>query len=266
MEEIKTKLTNKQTEIIQLIYRFRFLDRIHIQTLLNHKDKSRVNKWLAELAKAKYVGCDYEKTLGKNRNPSVYYLDKLGIKFIRETFGVDNRYLGKLYREEIISRITKNHSLKTATFYLILKQFANERNAILEYYTKADLAQNQFFEKIKPDGYFTFETEKGKRSAFIEIDLGTESMAQIRRKLQKYISYRDTKTWQRHTKEFPGIVTISVNQQRLESMLYETEVFFKHAKSDPLLCKFTTFEHIEKFGLQENIWSVALGKSKAKLI
>ena len=40
----------KQQEIPKLIYKFRFLNRIQIQTLLNHKDKRRINSWLKDLS------------------------------------------------------------------------------------------------------------------------------------------------------------------------------------------------------------------------
>jgi len=43
------KLTTKQQEIIHLLYRYRYLDRIQIQRLMGHKDKRRVLSWLKDL-------------------------------------------------------------------------------------------------------------------------------------------------------------------------------------------------------------------------
>jgi len=262
----KQQLTKKIQKIIYLVYRFRFLNRIQIQEMLGHKDESRINKWLAFLTEEQYVGRDYDKTIGKNRMPSVYYLKKAGIRFIKQTYNIDNAYINKLYREEVISLTTKNHSLRATDFYLILRRFAKERNAILEYYTKADLAQSEFFERIKPDAYFTFETEKGKRSSFVEIDLETESLAQIRRKMQKYSSYYQSSHWKKQTKLFPQIISVSLTQSRMETLRLEIEELFDNSDADPLLCKFSTFEHIHQYGLKEPIWSIALEKEKAKLI
>ena len=47
-------ITPKQQEIPKLIYKFRFLNRIQIQTLLNHKDKRRINSWLKDLSEKEY--------------------------------------------------------------------------------------------------------------------------------------------------------------------------------------------------------------------
>lgn len=44
-------ISPKQKEILKLIYKFRFLDRIQIQILMKHKDYKRINVWLKDLAK-----------------------------------------------------------------------------------------------------------------------------------------------------------------------------------------------------------------------
>jgi hypothetical protein len=264
MNNQQFSLTQKLKEILLLLYRFRFLDRIQIQEMLNHKYKGRVNIWLSELIEKEFIGKVDQTTLKNYNKPDIYFLRKKGIAFVRKEYSIENKYLGKLYREETISLTTKEHSLKAAEFYLALSLFAKERNAILEYYTKADLAQKQFFDGIKPDAYFLFETEKGKRESFVEIDLETESMAQIRRKLQKYIAFRDGKYSSK--KAFPILATICRTQHRIDMLISEYEDIFDQSETEPLLCKFSTFEHIQKFGLQESIWSVALAKEKAKLV
>ena len=42
------KLTPKQQNILVLLYQYRFLNRIQIQTLMGHKDYRRINAWLAD--------------------------------------------------------------------------------------------------------------------------------------------------------------------------------------------------------------------------
>ena len=50
-----SKLTNKQKEILKLIYQYRFLNRIQIQALMGHKDYKTINVWLKDLRQNGYV-------------------------------------------------------------------------------------------------------------------------------------------------------------------------------------------------------------------
>ena len=64
-------ITNKQKEILLLLYRFRFLNRIQIQTLLNNKDYKNINLWLKDLTTKNYTGKIFERTPGINK-PAIY--------------------------------------------------------------------------------------------------------------------------------------------------------------------------------------------------
>ena len=49
------KITNKQEEILWLLYTYRFLNRIQIQALMGHKGKRRIAEWLKDLRDKEYV-------------------------------------------------------------------------------------------------------------------------------------------------------------------------------------------------------------------
>jgi hypothetical protein len=68
------KLTPKQKEILVFLYRFRFLNRHHIQQILNHKDHRRINTWLKYLSKKNFLGRIYLKKFGSITIPAIYYL------------------------------------------------------------------------------------------------------------------------------------------------------------------------------------------------
>ncbi|HEU4965914.1 MAG TPA: hypothetical protein VFT53_00345, partial [Candidatus Saccharimonadales bacterium] len=48
-------ITAKQVAILELIYRFRFVNRIQIQALMHHRDYRRINAWLKDLREKQYV-------------------------------------------------------------------------------------------------------------------------------------------------------------------------------------------------------------------
>ncbi len=77
------KTTNKklkpQTEkILILIYQYRFLNRLQIQTILNHKHKNRIIIWLNYKTSEKYLIKEYTKKF-----PEELAVYSLGIKLLR---------------------------------------------------------------------------------------------------------------------------------------------------------------------------------------
>ncbi len=55
-------ITAKQQDILKLLYRYRFVDRIQIQALMRHKDKRRIGAWLKDLRDKDYIECIYDET------------------------------------------------------------------------------------------------------------------------------------------------------------------------------------------------------------
>jgi Replication-relaxation len=77
------KLTKKQQEILKLLYRFRFLNRIQIQALLGHKDPKTINLWLRDLRAKGYVEWIYSAHFAEKTKPAIYYLGLNGVRYLR---------------------------------------------------------------------------------------------------------------------------------------------------------------------------------------
>lgn len=77
------KLTKKQQEILKLLYKFRFLNRIQIQALMGHKDPKTINLWLRDLRAKGYVEWIYSTHFAEKTKPAIYYLELNGIRQLR---------------------------------------------------------------------------------------------------------------------------------------------------------------------------------------
>lgn len=77
------KLTKKQQEILKLLYRFRFLNRIQIQAFLGHKDPKTINMWLRDLRAKGYIEWIYSTHFAEKTKPAVYYLGLNGVRYLR---------------------------------------------------------------------------------------------------------------------------------------------------------------------------------------
>src|SRR5271165_6813685 len=92
-------ITTKQQDILKLIYRYRYLNRIQVQTLMGHKDKSLVSIWLKDLREKQYVEWIYSTDFTEKTKPAIYYLGVQGIRFLKGTGDYPTEELRKRYRE-----------------------------------------------------------------------------------------------------------------------------------------------------------------------
>lgn len=104
------KLTKKQQEIVKLLYRFRFLNRIQIQAFLGHKDPKTINLWLRDLRAKGYVEWIYSTHFAEKTKPAVYYLGLNGVRYLRTLTGTSKDEDGETYRQP-----TRQKSCASAT-------------------------------------------------------------------------------------------------------------------------------------------------------
>lgn len=95
------KITPKQQEIIKLIYRYRFITRKQVQTLLGHTDKRRISAWLKELREQQFVDWLYDPNDPNERStPAVYFVGVNGIRFLRKSGEYAEEDLRKRYKDD----------------------------------------------------------------------------------------------------------------------------------------------------------------------
>ena len=93
------KITHKQQEIIELLYSYRFLNRVQIQTLLHHKSHKTVTQWLHDLREKQYIEWIYSTDFEKKSKPAIYYLAINGVRYLRSTGNYPLNEIHKRYYE-----------------------------------------------------------------------------------------------------------------------------------------------------------------------
>ncbi len=206
----KNKITKKQLEIITLLYRFRFLNRLQIQKLLNHKKISRINIWLKNLYDKKIIGRNYSNKLGDNIKPAIYYLKSKSKNYLVDQLEEDDKMMKRIYGENNRSPRFINHCLLSADFYFNLKK-SSEAEEIF-FYTKVDLISHDYLPLNHPDAYVAIKKGKKIKRYFWEvIDEGTPRFV-IRTKIKQYLEYYESQTWQEGTDHpFPKILILCPN-------------------------------------------------------
>lgn len=209
--KMKKQITPKQLEILILLYRYRFLNRTQIQTLLNHKNTKCINTWLKDLNDKKIIGRHYIRSTTENTKPAIYYLMTKSKNLLIGQSGVDGKLLIKrVYREKIRSQRLIGHSIFLANFYLDLVK--NVKDEKIHFFTKTDLATYDYLPTKCPDAYIAKKGKTMKRYFLEIIDEGFPRFM-IRKKIEEYIEYYQAKIWQEKTNyPFPSILIFCPNE------------------------------------------------------
>jgi hypothetical protein len=214
-------LTTKQTDIILLLYRFRFLDRLDIQTYFHHKTPRRINSWLKELSEQQYIGRIYSRGFKENVKPAIYYLNTKSRLFLKNQKGIDNNLIDRIYREKLRSRGFITHCQIAAKIYFNLLSLAENSHAKLNFYTKTDLSIFDNLIDPLPDAYIAIEEKDFTKRYFLEIFDESNPRFVIRRRIQQYFKYYENREWQDKAKKtFPKIIMICPDDKLIKSIRY----------------------------------------------
>lgn len=242
-------ITQKQKQILLLLYRFRFLDRKQIQTLLNHKTFNRVNTWLKDLTEKDYIKRILDTESKINVNPAKYYLSKKAIRLLRELPECEPAYLTKLYREHKRTKAFIDQSLFIADIYLYLfNKYKSSKG--FSFYTQSEYSLNGLIKEVFP--LFVFR-KHGKEPYFLAeiFREGTPKRAYIP-KIEKYIQFASNSLWLNQEQQ-PKILLICPDSKLKKSIYRETRNLLAD-ESDDLEIFITTKNQIETSSVEGEIW------------
>lgn len=226
------KLTKKQQEILRLLYSFRFLNRIQIQALLNHKDPKTINLWLRDLRAKGYAEWIYSTHFAEKTKPAIYYLGLNGVRYLRKLtrknkdgevlFAYPPEELRKRYKEPTRSQTYIERCILIADCAIALERenAANEaKGKKLRYYYQTEAAyllERSYYhfvldiddELIHPHLIFCQDklNKDGKEEAtlesyILEIFDPTLPRYRMKKRLSDYVKFLDDEgsEWQEQT-------------------------------------------------------------------
>lgn len=287
-------ITLKQTEIMDLVYRFRFINRKQIQRLFNHKGPKRINTWLKDLVEKKYLGRIYSHKLLANTKPAIYFLNNNGILWVRykteDGEALDFKYLKKFYQDKSASQTFINHCISISEFYTQFKEYERSINKDrkkekIEYYfqTKTEmwidkqlnLYSDEDFNELKqyiPDLYFEkilnpYGKNINSQTFFLELFPPHMPRWAIKYRISQYIKFREEGKWKHAYTgidgKFPIILLIFPHQQKINavSKFINDELLYGYDLED-MTFMVTTYQKAmtETLVGKQNIWKEIRGE------
>ncbi len=266
------KLTPRQQTILILLYRYRFLNRIQIQTLMGHKDYRRINAWLADLRENHYVEWIYSTDFLEKSKPGIYYLGLNGIRWLKEHQDHPIEEFRKRYREPSRSQGFVDQCVLVADCCTAMnaKSAANSGKSSVHYLyaTQADYLdpENDYHflsesDLIRPQLVLekTVETkdEVTSNTRFIEIIETTMPRHRVRKRLKNYIGYLEDGYWQDETNEYESNPIVMFVCPTLNDLIYckrATKRLLEEKWDEDITMWFTTAEKLKAHGMTGKIW------------
>lgn len=266
-------ITKKQQEILKLLYRHRFLNRVQIQAFLHHKDKGLSSKWLKDLKEKQYIAWIYNADdFAEKTKPAIYYLDLNGIRLLRTFNDYPDEELRKRYTESSRKQSFIDRCLLLADGCIAMDaRTADASNGVAyEYSLGADyldpdneyhfLAENEF---IHPQLCY-LKTEEDEDDIvemhyLMEIlDVATPRYM-VRKKLKDYVAFLDSGDWEEGTggAELPIVHIACPN---LAELIYAKRYIRKQlsdieqGENEEFCVRFATVERIKAQGITGGIW------------
>jgi hypothetical protein len=267
------KITTKQQDILKLLYRYRFLNRIQIQKLMNHKDYRRINAWLKDLREKDYVEWIYSDHFLEKTKPAIYYLSLNGIRWLKQQTTTDDKAnecpayllseLRKRYREGERSDKFAARSVLLADCSLALQAQTNPKTKykVMTQADYVDPGHDYHFltesDTITPD--LCIVKEEGVKNYLLEIFEATLPRYRLKYRLSKYVEFLSDDEWESGDNEPPPIILLVCPttadliyaKHRTKNLLNRE---WEENDDDRPHIRFTTTEQLKKHGVMAKIW------------
>ncbi len=248
-------ITEKQKEILFLLYKFRFLNTNQFQILLNHKSPSLIQNWLKDLFEKKYVGRNYERLVfGDNTKPAIYYLSSKARHILKTREDVDILELNRIYNEKRREKKFIDRCIFIAEIYLFFVKNKNPEDT-LHFLPRAQLRGLDYFPKPLPDVYIVVESKDETKRYFLDFFEEYVPSFVLRKRVKQYLKYVGDKVWEENTQEAesPTILFVCPHEKRRKHIFFYGKNLIERSYVD-LDLYLTTKDIILKGSEINNIW------------
>lgn len=242
-------ITKKQQDILLLLYRFRFLNRTQIQTILNHKTFNRINQWLKDLIDKNYTGKILDQSVKITTIPATYYLSRNGIKYLKTIPTCKKEYIQRIYADKSRSKDFITRSLLIADIYISLSQkYANIPS--FTFYTQSDFSVDGIVKEIFP--YFIYRKMEHKPYYICEIFRESIPRFAIRSRITQYLHFFRKEDWIKNEQK-PNVLFICASEE-MEQYIFKKTLKFMSDEDLDLPVYLSTEDQIRKHGIDADIW------------
>ncbi len=203
-------LNDKQTLLLKLIYKFRFITVDHIQTAQKQKDQSTVNGRLKVLRDQCYIDRHYDSSYKLQGKHAVYFITTKGINLLKTLEGLQERTLRNMSRDKSARESFVGHSLNIFDLYNLVRQNYPDT---FNFYTTNELAKDEQYPELLPDAYLEAKNDDHSNYFLESFDV-TVPLFLMKQKIRGYTKHYLENGWD----EYPGVILIVENPNALKTI------------------------------------------------
>lgn len=248
-------ITEKQKEILSYLLKFRYLHTHQLQILLNHKNTTRIHKWLQDLINKGCVAREYDRmSIERNSKPAIFYLAPKSRHILSSEKHINLSDLEYIYKEHRRDKKFINHCIAIADIYLFLlaQKDASEE---VKFFTKHELKSYEYFPNPLPDAFIAVVNRDTTRRYFLDMfDEYTPSFV-ARQRVRYYFEYIEKNDWDDNTNytKFPAILFVFEKESLLRHIkIYGKTQFDKTYENG--LSLYVTTKTMITYGEKNSIW------------
>lgn len=262
----RMRLQERDIDIVEAVHRHRVLRQGQIQRLFfGPRNKSGTQRRLELLYDHRYLERVFLPMLpGEGGSPTLYVLDKAGADLLRLTRGYDEipwQGGSKAVKADFLA-----HTVATNEFMVSMSVACQAQGVELEsWQTERELKRDYDYVSVTtptgrrqrlavvPDSYFTLVADGRRYPFFLEMDMGTMTLARYKSKVQAYMVYRRRGYEARFGRTSLRVLSVTPGQRRLENL--------KRAAEEVRAPDWFWFGLLSDVGaariLSETVWQVA---------
>ncbi len=211
MKKKKIRITKNTIEILKIIYGFRYTP---FKILMELDEVKRMYSFRQSLH---YAVLQLERrglirSIFYGNNDKVVFLTALGAKILSEAL---NEKIFSPNQRAGVKYFTLQHTVENSKILgkifsnFPVKKWYGDQQLFFEYSFLSVKNSKKVQRKLKPDGYFVIETEKGDKAFFLEYDTGTMGVFDLIPKFQRYFEFYSYGSWRERFETFPSLLFIT---------------------------------------------------------
>lgn len=248
-------ITKTQKLFLLFLYKFRFLNTHHFQTILNHANPTRIQMWLKDLKDKGYIVSMYSRgKRDENTKPAIYYLGSKARHILKNEGECELEALNLIYKEKRRTNKFIDHCLILADIYLYFLS-TKEKGEEIKFFTKTSLTGYDYFPQPFPDAYISVTNGKETRSYFLDLFDDYTPPFVYRNRIKQYIKYSGDGDWAVNTNKspFPTLLFVCPNDTAKKHVYWYGKSVI--AKSFEEISLFVTTKDTIKFAKDEtSVW------------
>lgn len=205
---VRSNLNAGQIELLELVYKYRFISRQLVADCLNITYGSSIYEKLEVLVKGDYLGKRFDKQLKLQAVPAAYYLTPKGMRYLQNQPGHDfvlDSAIKNSYKDKTVGRDFISYTLHVCKYTNMLKrQYPN-----LKIFTRRDMSRYSYFPPQPPDAFLSLpnETDQPKRFFF---DLISDNLPRLAldRRIANYCEFFEEGGWDITDSERPVLLLL----------------------------------------------------------